>query len=240
MKQIIKDIDKNLSNLKMAIEFLNRENTKASNKFVEAQKEYYLKRMFNLSNKVDDLNIKLKQELKQDEALISLIETLTDISKIRDKTDLVLKANKAKRLIKSINLSSSVSGVFNKPTNIPDDVKHEILEDVNELNKCYEAGCYRSTIILCGRILETCLFRKYYDLTKKDILETSPNLGLGKLIAKLKDLEVRFDPGLTQQIHLINNIRIESVHKKKDLFLPSFQQTKAVILFTMDAVSKLF
>ncbi len=239
MKKIIKEIDKNLSNLKMTIEFLNKKNIKASNKFVEAQNEYYLKRMFNLSNKVDDLNIKLKQELKQDEALMGLIETLTDISKIRDKTDLMIKANKAQRLIKSINLLPS-SGIFNKPNNLPDDIKHELLEDISELNKCFEAGCYRSTIILCGRILETCLFRKYFDLTGKDILETSPNLGLGKLIAKLKDLEVRIDPGLTQQIHLINNIRIESVHKKKDLFLPSVQQTKAVILFTMDIVSKLF
>ncbi len=239
MKNILKDMEKNISNLKMAIEFLNRENAKASNKFVEAQKEYYLKRMFNLSNKIDDLNVKLKQELKQDEALVNLIELLTDVSKVRDKTDLMVKANKAQRLIKSINLSPS-SGIFNKPNNLPDGIKHEILEDVNELNKCFSAQCYRSVIILCGRILETCLFRKYYDLTSKDLLATAPNTGLGKLISKLREQNVRFDPGLTQQIHLINNIRIESVHKKKDLFLPSLQQTKAVVLFTMDAISKLF
>lgn len=240
MKKIITDIDKNLSNLKMSIDFLDRESPKTSNKFLDAQKEYYLKRMFDLSNKIDELNVSLAKELKQDQALLDLTSILKDISKIKDKTDLLIIANKAQRLIKSINLSSNSSHEFNKPKNLPDDIKHELLEDMTELNRCFESGCYRSSIILCGRILEACLFRKYYDMTGKDILETSPNFGLGKLIAKLTELNVKIDPGLTQQIHLINNIRIESVHKKKDLFIPSQQQTKAVILFTMDAIDKLF
>tara|TARA_Y100000034_G_scaffold29323_2_gene35335 strand:- start:2949 stop:3665 length:717 start_codon:yes stop_codon:yes gene_type:complete len=238
MEKIIKKINKNISDLKTAIDFLNRQNIGASNKFVEAQKEYYMKRMFNLTNKIDDLNLMLKKQLKQDQNLIGLIELLTDISKIKDKTDIIMKANKAQRLIRSINLS--VEGIFIKPNNIPDAVQHEILEDIDELNRCYSSVCYRSAIILCGRILETCLFRKYYELTKKDLLATSPNIGLGKLIAKLTEQSVRFDPGLTQQIHLINNIRIQSVHKKKDLFLPSQQQTRAVVLFTMDVIKKLF
>ena len=29
--------------------------------------------------------------------------------------------------------------------------------------------------------------RKYYDITKKDLLETNPGIGLGKLIAKLEE-----------------------------------------------------
>ncbi len=238
MKDILQNIDKNLSNLKTAIEFLNRQNIKASNKFVEAQKHYYLKRMYDLSRKVDNYNESLKKQLQQNQDLVGLTQLLTDISTIKDKTDLVVIANKAQRLIKSIDIS--VKGIFNEPNNLPDAIQYEILEDINELNKCFASGCYRSTIILCGRILETCLFRKYYDLTGKDVLATAPNTGLGKLIAKLRELDVKFDPGLTQQIHLINNIRIESVHKKKDLFLPSSQQTRAVILFTMDVVSKLF
>lgn len=238
MKKILYNMDKNLGNLKTAIEFLNRQNIGASNKFVEAQKQYYLKRMFDLTIKIDTLNNDLKKQLQQNQDLVQLTELLEGISNIKDKTDLVVKSNKAKRMIQSIDVS--VKGIFTKPRNLPDAIDHEVLEDIDELNKCFESGCYRSTIILCGRILETCLFRKYYDLTQKDILETSPNLGLGKLIAKLRDLEVRFDPGLTQQIHLINNIRVSSVHKKKDLFIPSSQQTRAIVLFTMDAVSKLF
>jgi len=31
---------------------------------------------------------------------------------------------------------------------------------------------------------------------------------LGKIIAKLDELNIKFDPGLTQQIHLINQARI--------------------------------
>ncbi len=127
-----------------------------------------------------------------------------------------------------------------KLPNLPTSIKDEIQLDIKEAQKCFDNQCYRSALILCGRILETALHRKYYELTKKDLLETSPNLGAGKLIAKLKELSVKFDPGVTEQIHLINNIRINSVHKKQTTFLPSRQQTQAIMLFCVDTLKKLF
>jgi len=124
--------------------------------------------------------------------------------------------------------------------NLPNMIKVEVLTDIEETKKCFENGCYRSCAILCGRILEACLHRKYYELTRKDILETSPGAGLGKLIAKLKELNVLFDPGITEQIHLINKVRIDSVHIKQVTFNPTKSQAQAMILYTVDVVNKLF
>ena len=123
---------------------------------------------------------------------------------------------------------------------IPEDVKQEVFADLDELKRCYDAKCYRSCVIICGRLLEVGLHRKYYDVTGVDILEKHPEIGLGNLIARLVEKNVKLDPGLTQQIHLINNVRNFSVHKKKDVFLPSKAQTHAIILFSLDTLEKLF
>lgn len=80
---------------------------------------------------------------------------------------------------------------------VPFEIKEEVNADLAELHKCFENGCYRSTIILCGRILETALHRKYYEITGRDILETSPGIGLGNLVAKMKELQFNFDPGIS-------------------------------------------
>ena len=89
-------------------------------------------------------------------------------------------------------------------------------------------------------MLEIALHRKYYELTKNDLLEKSPGIGLGNIIAKLKEKNITLDPALTNQIHLINQIRIFSVRKKKEAFYPSKQQTQATILYTLDILEKLF
>jgi len=123
---------------------------------------------------------------------------------------------------------------------VPIEIKNELELDIKETENCYNAGCFRSAVILCGRILETALHRKYYEKTGNDILETNPSIGLGKLIAKLHDFSVIFPPGITEQIHLINKVRISSVHKKKVPFIPSKHQTNAIMLYTFDILDKLF
>lgn len=123
---------------------------------------------------------------------------------------------------------------------LPLEIQEDMAADAKELGLCFHSGCYRSAVILCARLLETALHRKYYDVIGKDILETSPGIGLGTLVAKLAEHNVAFDPGLTQQIHLINNVRIFSVHKKQQAFLPTKEQAQAIILFTMDSIKKLF
>jgi hypothetical protein len=126
------------------------------------------------------------------------------------------------------------------PRNIPLEISGEINEDLKEMEACFLGGCYRAATILCGRVLETALHRKYYETTGVDMLEKSPGIGLGNLISKLKAKNISFDPGITQQIHLINQIRIFSVHKKQERFYPTKPQTQAMILYTCDILSKLF
>ncbi|MDP3919064.1 MAG: hypothetical protein Q8Q35_04150 [Nanoarchaeota archaeon] len=123
---------------------------------------------------------------------------------------------------------------------LPEDVGEEMLMDIKELEKCYHNKCYRSCVIICGRLIELALHRKYYEHTGQDILEKSPGIGLGKLIAKMAEKDIDLDPGLSQQIHLINNIRTFSVHKKKIPFSPSRSQTQGIILFTLDILRKIF
>ncbi|MBI4453754.1 hypothetical protein HY636_03870 [Candidatus Woesearchaeota archaeon] len=159
-----------------------------------------------------------------------------------DKDKLKTQLNKLKNILAVLNTSSSVPSSFKIkiPASIPADIKSEVSLDISELENAFNAGCYRASIILCGRILETCLHRIYFEATGNDLLEKSPGIGLGNLIAKIAEKGITLDPGLTHQIHLINNVRIFSVHKKKELFNPTKQQTYAMILYTMDIVGRLF
>jgi hypothetical protein len=143
------------------------------------------------------------------------------------------------------DLTKTVKQEDNQPrfvlvSTLPNAIKDDIESDLKELEKCFQSKCYRSSVILCGRILETALHRKHYDITGKDLLEKSPGIGLGKIIAKLKESKLNLDPGLSQQIHLINQVRIFSVHKKSYSFTPNKEQTHAVILYTVDILNKLF
>ena len=125
-------------------------------------------------------------------------------------------------------------------SSVPIDIQSDINADIDEMQRCYSASCYRSVVILCGRLLETALHRKYFDATGNDLLEKAPGTGLGNLIAKLKESNVDLDPALTNQIHLINQVRVYSVHTKKDAFAPSREQAHAMMLYTLDSLSKIF
>ena len=123
---------------------------------------------------------------------------------------------------------------------LPLDVQEVINADLSELKACMKAGCYRSAIILCGRVMETALHRKYFESTGQDLLEKAPGIGLGNLIAKLAEKGVIVDPGLGNQIHLINQVRVFSVHTKQVAFAPSRMQSEAIVLYTLDILEKLF
>lgn len=127
-----------------------------------------------------------------------------------------------------------------KMPKLPSDIKEDVSADLNEIQKCVNAGCYRSAVVLCGRVMETALHRKYFEATGNDLLEKAPGTGLGTLIAKLSEHGVKLDPGLPNQIHLINQVRVFSVHTKKESFSPSKTQTEAIVLYTLDILDKLF
>lgn len=207
------------------------------------QRKYHQDRLSNALKAVKDSSFELGTMKQPDEIsqekltkimeLIPSLET-TDVSEI-NKT-----VKKIDFLIKQIKFPSMDDKFVKIPKRIPNDIRQDIVLDLEELERCYQNECYRSCVILCGRLLETALHRKFYDVTGQDALEKSPGIGLGNLIAKLAEKNVILDPGLTNQIHLINQVRVFSVHKKKDAFYPTQQQTQAMILYTLDILNKLF
>ena len=123
---------------------------------------------------------------------------------------------------------------------MPKEIEDEIVSDMQEMKRCFDTGCFKASVILCGRVLETGLHRLYFDHTQSDLIETSPGIGLGKVIAKLYEKGISLGPGINEQIHLINNVRISSVHKKKEIFNPSKEQAYAIMLFTIDVLNRIF
>jgi hypothetical protein len=179
-------------------------------------------------------NISYNLNKSKHDKIIELVSLTKDMSK---------NIIQIKDIINSLNFKENINTKnlnIITPIKIPAEIKEEVNLDIKELNNAFNSGCYRASIILCGRILETCLHRIYYDITKKDLLEKSPGIGLGNLIGKIRDQGINLDPGLTQQIHLVNNVRIFSVHKKKQLFMPTKQQTYATILYTSDIINRMF
>jgi len=220
------------------------DNEKAVYDYDEKQKIYYVN---NLKTKIKIVKsdiLELPQLIKEDIRNEPIVNDILEMVPELDSKDLVVLGKvvtKMLNLVKQLSFpKKKIEKNFVLKAAVPIEVKAEVKADLVELNKCYNSECYRSAIILCGRLLETALHRKYFEVTGNDLLEKSPGIGLGNIIAKLKERDVLVDPGLTNQIHLINQVRIFSVHKKKEAFNPSQQQTQAMILYTLDILEKLF
>ena len=184
------------------------------------------------------------------------IRELSSWVDVKDYSKLVEEAEKLKQLvsgneIKEASLTASrildiLEGLPKKPqefrinVKLPNEIKQEVEADLNEAKNCFRNGLYRSCIILCGRILEIALHRKYYEITNNDLLEKAPGIGLGNLVARLSECDVKIDPAIMQQIHLINQVRVFSVHKKQEPFKPTKEQTQAIMLYTLDIVNRLW
>ncbi len=168
-------------------------------------------------------------EVPDNDTRLELFVLLHNMKMTRDIRAMLMMCSRMDALLADMKEQRGISFTVKR---LPDDVRDELLPDLDELKRCYNAKCYRSCVILCGRLLEIGLHRKYFEETGRDILEKSPGIGLGNLIKKLVEKEVELDPGLTQQVHLINNVRVFSVHKKQRVFKPSKAQTHAIILFT--------
>jgi len=57
-----------------------------------------------------------------------------------------------------------------KKIKLPEDIAAEVDADLAEVDKCLENSCLRSVVVLCGRVLETALHRKYFEATTKSSL----------------------------------------------------------------------
>lgn len=247
----LKDFERNLGRFEHLVKSI--ENSKGKIKkekrkifdFSEKKLEYYInsaKGAFNeLKESLWNLQYLVKEDKKNEEVYLDLIKEIKLLEENYNQEDLKKTIENIQKIQKIILKFTDIKDDLSVDLKyIPMDVRADVNADLKELKKCYNASCYRSTVILCGRLLETALHRKYYEITKLDILEKNPGIGLGKLIAKLSEKEVKFEPGVKQQIHLINQIRVESVHKKKEAFYPNKSQAYAIMLFTMDVLEKLF
>ncbi|MBI4140112.1 DUF4145 domain-containing protein [Candidatus Woesearchaeota archaeon] len=123
---------------------------------------------------------------------------------------------------------------------LPRLLKEEMEDDILEMSKCFKHECFKASIILAGKLLETALHKVYYDKTGTDLLQTAPGISIGNLIKKLSESGIVLDPSVANQAHLINQVRVQSVHARKIPFQPSREQTHATILFTIDTLRKLF
>lgn len=243
-------------NLKKSIERLQESLSKIDNKNLKSidlrksffsyqdRKQSYLQESISsnintIKSSLVDLNEILKNRPNEKTKVQELVNNIDLLYSRNELTKLKEPLNNLHDIVSSLNVPQKEL-IFKKPKNIPEEIKSEIAADIQEIEKCFKFGCHRSAVIICGRILETALHRKYFELTNNDLLEKAPGIGLGKIIAKLEELNIKFDPGLTQQIHLINQMRIFSVHNKKDAFYPSEIQTYAIILYTLDIIEKLF
>ncbi len=199
-----------------------------------------------------DFTAQRREQLRR--AVFSVLSTLTKesagvlqgkASKIVQEMQIMQDLEKMDKLADElltlvVDDDSPKSALMLKKPRVPFEIHDEVQADIQEIHRCMENKCFRSAVILCGRVLETALHRKYFDVTKNDLLEKSPGMGLGNLIAKLSEHNVLLDPGLGNQIHLINQVRIHSVHQKQDAFKPSEAQAQAIVLYTMDVIEKLF
>ena len=213
--------------------------------FKESESSCYAKSLQTAFNQLKANSLKLAELAQLD---------INNTEKIRRISDLIyeLKINDISKLEEDIEkvslLYSQLSLPKEKPIEkasfklsyIPEDVKPDVSADLRELEKCFANECFRSAIIICGRLLETALHRRYYEETGQDLLEKSPGVGLGSIIAKLKEKNINIDPAIMQQIHLVNEVRVFSVHRKKEAFYPTKTQTHAMVLYTLDVLEKIF
>lgn len=178
----------------------------------------------------------LVKENAENEALVTKLRSLVGELDVSDR-----KKETVARILEILpQIKVPAVQKLNKPGYLPAEIKADVSADIEELDRAFNSRCYRSAAILCGRILEAALHRKYFEETGVDLLEKSPGIGLGKIVAKLSEKSISFDPGLMQQVHLINNVRISSVHIKQEPFQPTKAQTQAMILYTLDILEKIF
>ncbi len=244
-KKSLDDFQSIVSRIKLKSLPLDKISSEKIYDFKEKKDDYYVnlyKTSFNALIK-NSLELNSLIDKSNEENILKINAILNEIKESYDKNDLNGMENALKKisgLFSKLKIPETDIGFKFDVKNTPEEIKPDLKADFKELENCFGSGCYRSAVILCGRLLETALHRTYYEITGQDILEKNPGIGLGKIIAKLTEKNIKFDPGITQQIHLINQLRISSVHKQKEAFYPTKQQTHAMILYTMDILEKLF
>jgi len=175
-----------------------------------------------------------------DEYVCPLPRCISNIVRRRAEIESTLKEiAKEKSSLKSENdlikeLKSVIDGEMQQ-NDVFIDLKSEIIGDISELIMVLEAGCYRSAIGMCGRILESVL--KCY-LTMKSI-SYSDDMMIGKLLTLIKESGKYLEPTLKNCINIINGHRIVSVHQKDKVPIPSRDNCFTVAYSLLDTIRRL-
>jgi hypothetical protein len=213
--------------------------------FRHKEREYYSREIEKMMKKIEAiLSESFIAAPSEKRPLMEIASMMKDLKKMineRRFLEAIVEIEKINDLAPSIKIDDSElpKSEFQLPY-VPKEIFSETKASFDEIVKCYEHSCYRSSLILCGRILEIAMHRKYFEITGRDLLEKAPDIGLGNLVLKFKEKSIELDPGLDNQIHLINQLRIASVHKKKQAFNPTKNQAQATILYTLDTIKKIF
>ncbi|MBW3011034.1 DUF4145 domain-containing protein [Candidatus Woesearchaeota archaeon] len=234
----------NLKTFMDCLSYLSQAESDKLYDFSRTKANYYMQTGKSKLNDMKKEIISLSADPKDLQKVSQLLQLLERIGELYDQK----QVEKIKKLIDqvaenyaSLDIKETKQTKFG--ANLPDfpsDIQNEMKADFEELQKCFDSQCYRASVILCARILEIGLHHLYFAKTNNDLLETSPGIGLGKIVAKLSEKSIDLGPGINEQIHLINKVRVSSVHKKKETFKPSKEQTHAMILYTLDILNKIF
>lgn len=217
--------------------------------------EVYYRSYPSIKEKYLDACLKIKEELSKISVLLSedesFVENIEDLIFIID--DLIDKVNKNSKETIEDNIKefrsvlAVVKGYLKKDDdfkfnlnidNIPEEIRDEVIRDVEEARKCFTSGAYRGTLTFCGRVLETVLSKKYFDKTGVDPMEQEWKLG--QIIGKCAAAGILSgDPSIGHFSNLINDTRIKSVHKTQSIFEPGRDETLSLVGLANSLVQKL-
>ena len=119
---------------------------------------------------------------------------------------------------------------------INDDYREDFLRTLEEIQICFDAGCYNATLGLCGKIVEVCL----KEALIRNSVSFDPNNMIGALIKLMREQVPHeyVDDALGNIVNVVNSSRITAVHAKGRIPVPSRDQTVMVISAMQDVVRR--
>jgi hypothetical protein len=120
--------------------------------------------------------------------------------------------------------------------NINELYRDNFLKTLEEIRICFDEGCFIAAIGLCGKILEVCL----KEVLLRHGVQCDPHAMVGTLIKSIRDRvpDEYMDPALPSVVNIINASRINAVHAKERIPVPSRDQAIMVIFATRDVVRR--
>jgi len=244
MVEIFQIVENEIKSIESILKILQEKNIEIYYRSYPHLKEEFL----NSSFKIKEELAKLKSSLLKDEKPIEDVEDLSFIMDI-----FITEVNQLSRLsleeniinFKKIFVELKGSMILEEELKfeidldkIPDEIKEELIADIDDVKKCFQNKSYRGSLTFCGRIIELILGRKYFEKTGDDPLEKRWTIGV--LIEECKKVGIANEPGLENLAKLINETRISSVHVKKILYLPTPEETKSLIELTNSILQRFF